>query len=74
MAAAYIEHRPHPLDKHAEPTHYVIIVEGKEVGSFKTQREAKDGACKRGYDPVHVARVRNLQDRRVPDHWRKDPC
>jgi hypothetical protein len=74
MTAAFIEHRPHPASAGADTTHFVIIADGKEVGSFKTQEEAKDAACKRGYRPVHVARVRHLQNRDNPDHWRMDPC
>ncbi len=75
MAAAYVEHRPYHSSEYAPTTHFVVIVEGIEVGgTFKTQREAKDYACSRGYRPVHVARVRHLQDRSQPAHWRVDPC
>ncbi len=74
MAAAYIEHRPKSTDSTAATTHFVVVTGGKEQGSFKTQKEAKDKACSDGHDPVHVARVRHLQDRDKPDHWRKDPC
>jgi hypothetical protein len=75
MPAAYIEHRPHASSEHVATSHYVIIVNGKEVhGEFKTQKAAKDKACAEKYDPVHVARQRHLQDRAQPAHWRKDPC
>ena len=75
MAAAYIEHRPKSTDEDAATSHYVIVVDGVEKhGDFKTQKAAKDRACDEGYRPVHVARVRHLQDRDKPDHWRKDPC
>jgi hypothetical protein len=74
MPAAYVEHRPLSTSPTADVTHYAIIVSGVEVGSFKTQKEAKDAACRAGYSPVHVARVRHLQNRDIPDHWRKDPC
>jgi hypothetical protein len=74
VAAAYIEHRPKSTDKNAATTHHVVVVDGKESGSLKTQKEAKDKACSDGYRPVHVARERHLQDRDKPDHWRKDPC
>ena len=75
MAAAYIEHRPKSTDQSAATKHYVIVTGGKETGTeFSTQKAAKDKACAAGYDPVHVARVRHLQDRDKPDHWRKDPC
>ena len=75
MAAAYIEHRPKSTDPKADVSHYVIVTGGAEKhGEFKTQKAAKDKACAEGYDPVHVARVRHLQDRDNPDHFRKDPC
>ena len=74
MPAAYIEHRPRSTSAIAEVTHYVIVVNETEVGSYKTQKEAKDAACRMAYRPVHVARVRHEQNRDIPDHWRKDPC
>lgn len=75
MSAAYIEHRPLASSEHATTTHYVIVVNGREVhGNFNTQSAAKDRACREGYRPVHVARVRHLQNRDQPDHWRSDPC
>ena len=74
MPAAYIEHRPKSTDEKAEVSHYVIVADGKEVGSFKTQKEAHDKACADKYHPVHTARVRHLQDGSTPGHWRVDPC
>lgn len=75
MAAAYIEHRPHATSEYEKTSHYVILVDGKEVnGRFDTQKEAKDSACNSGYRPVLVARQRHLQDRAQPAHWRSDPC
>jgi len=74
MPAAYIEHRPHASSEYAPTSHYVIIVNGTEIGSYGTQSAAKNAACAAGYSPVHVARQRHLQDRSQPAHWRKDPC
>jgi hypothetical protein len=74
MTAAFIEHRPKSPDPQTATSHFVIVVSGKEVGSYRTQKDAKDKACSDGYRPVHVARVRHLQDRDQPDHWRVDPC
>jgi len=75
MAAAYIKHKPYASSEHTPTSHYVIVVDGKEVGGeFDTQSAAKKAACNKGYRPVHVARVRHLQDRDVPAHWRVDPC
>jgi len=74
MPAAYIEHRPKSTDKNAGTTHHAVVVDGKDVAEYKTQKEAKDAACKAGYRPVHVARERHLQNRDNPDHFRIDPC
>ena len=74
MAAAYIEHRPHATSEHDKDSHYVIVVDGKDHGSFETQSAAKTSACKSGYSPIHVARERHLQDKKNPAHWRHDPC
>lgn len=75
MAAAYVEHRPHTSSEHVPTSHYVVIVNGTQVGSnFSTQNAAKTYACNTGYRPVHVARQRHLQDRAQPAHWRVDPC
>ena len=70
MSAAFIEHRPLASDPQAASTHHAVVVNGKEVKSFKTQREAADWAKQEGYRPIHVARERHLQNRDVPDHWR----
>jgi hypothetical protein len=72
MSAAYIEHRPHATSENYPTSHFVIVVNGEDYGKFKTQRAATDAAYEAGYSPVHVARVRHLQDRRVPAHWRVD--
>ena len=75
MAASYVEHRPHASSEHTPTSHYVVIVNEKEVGgNFATQSQAKNYACKNEHRPVHVARQRHLQDRRQPAHWRIDPC
>jgi hypothetical protein len=70
MAAAYIEHRPLASDPHAGTAHHAVVVNGREIRDFKTQREAAEWAKAQGYTPVHVARERHLQNREVPDHWR----
>jgi hypothetical protein len=74
MTAAFIEHRPKSSDPQAATSHYVIVANGQEHGNFSTQQAAKQKACDDGYRPVHVARVRHLQDRDQPAHWRVDPC
>ena len=74
MTAAFVEHRPKSSDPTAGTSHYVVVVNGQDTGNFSTQKAAKDKACSDGYRPVHVARVRHLQDRAQPAHWRVDPC
>jgi hypothetical protein len=39
------------------------------LGSFTTQSDAIEWAKKRGHRPL-VARVRHLNDKKTPDHWR----
>jgi hypothetical protein len=75
MAASFVEHRPHATSENVPTSHYVVIVNGAQVGSnFTTQLAAKNYACNNGHRPVHVARQRHLQDRSQPAHWRVDPC
>ena len=75
MPAAYIEYRPKSTDRNQAVSHFVIVVDHAEKhGTFPTQKAAHDRACNEGYRPVHVARVRHLQNRDKPDHWRQDPC
>ena len=42
---------------------------GKPQAGFKTQEEAIVGAKRQGHHPL-VARVRHLNDKDKPDHWR----
>jgi len=39
------------------------------IKGFKTQKEAIDKARAMGHSPL-VARVRHLNDKNKPDHWR----
>jgi hypothetical protein len=42
------------------------------LATFGTQEEAITWSKRNHPDkPLHVARVRHLSDKRVPDHWRK---
>lgn len=74
MTAAFVEHRPRSTDPDTVTAHYTVVVDGRDNGTFQTQAAAKDKACLDGHRPVHVARVRHLQDRDTPAHWRVDPC
>jgi hypothetical protein len=60
MSAAYIEHRPLASQAHQSTTHHAVVVDGKEIQNFKTQKEAADWAIAQGHKPVHVARDRHL--------------
>ena len=49
---------------------YVVETQGDQVlGTFSTQKEAIDWSKEEGHTP-HVARVRHLNDKKRPDHWR----
>ena len=49
---------------------YVIKDQADRIfAAFKTLREAIDWAKENGHKP-HIARVRHLNDKRMPDHWR----
>ena len=70
MANVYIEARPKgrpegsPIDGYAVEDHANHV-----LATFKTQREAIDWAKKQRHAPL-VARVRHVNDRKRPDHWR----
>ena len=63
MANVFIE----PVDD----GHFIIEhADGaKDSRHFKTQKEAIDHAKSQGHHPL-VARVRHLNDKKIPDHWR----
>ena len=71
MANVYIEARPkgrHPDDS---PIDDFVVEDHADhiLAAFKTQREAIAWAQKEGHSPL-VARVRHLNDKKKPDHWR----
>jgi hypothetical protein len=70
MLTVYIEARPHgPADQDAI-THYVAENDAGEVlGVFGTQVEAIDWAKRQGYTAL-LARLPQLNDKRIPYHWR----
>lgn len=66
----YIEARPKGRPEGTHIDDYVIEDHADRVlGTFKTQKEAIDWTTKNGYHPL-VARVRHLNDKKIPDHWR----
>jgi hypothetical protein len=70
MANVYIEARPkgraegEPIDDYAVEDHadHVLM-------TFRSQQGAIAWARSKGYRPL-VARVRHLNDKKIPDHWR----
>ena len=72
MANVYVEARPKGRPEGSYIDDYVVEDYGDHVlGTFKTQREAINWAKTNGHAPL-VARVRNLNDKKKPHHWRAD--
>jgi hypothetical protein len=70
MANVYIEARPKGRPENSPIEDYVVEDHADHaLGTFKTQREAIDWAKGMGHHPL-IARVRNLNDKKKPDHWR----
>jgi hypothetical protein len=70
MANVYVEPRPKGRPEGSRIDDYVVVDHADHVlGTFKTQREAIDWAKAEGHHPL-VARVRHLNDKKKPDHWR----
>lgn len=66
----YIEARPRGRPEGSHVDDYVVEDHADHVlQTFKTQREAIEWAKAQGHRPV-VARVRHLNDKKVPGHWR----
>lgn len=71
MANVFVEARPKGKKEDQPITDYVVEEHADKVlHTTKTQREAIEWAKQNGHTP-HVARVRHLNDRAKPDHWRK---
>ena len=70
MANVYIEARPKGRQEGSPITDYVVEDHADHpLGSFRTQHEAILWAKGAGHRPL-VARVRHLNDKKIPDHWR----
>lgn len=70
MANVFIEARPkgRPAGTHIDD--YDVETAGDTVlERFFTQQSAIDWAKSQGHTP-HIARVRHLNDKKQPDHWR----
>jgi hypothetical protein len=72
MAIVYVEARPKGQPEGSPITDYVVEDQADHVlATYHTQKEAIDWAKKNGHSP-HVARVRHLNNKKNPDHWRAD--
>ena len=70
MANVYGEARPKGRPEGNPITDYVVEDHADNVlSTFKTQKEGLDWAKSKGHAPL-VARVRHLNDKKKPDHWR----
>lgn len=70
MRNVYVEARPKGRQEGTAIDDYVVEDHADHVlGTFATQKEAIEWAKSEGHAPL-VARVRHLNDRKKPDHWR----
>ncbi|WP_263419309.1 hypothetical protein [Terriglobus albidus] len=70
MANVYVEARPKGRPEGSRIDDYVVEGHSDNVlGTFRTQKEGIDWAKARGHHPL-VARVRHLNNKKIPDHWR----
>jgi hypothetical protein len=70
MANVYIEACPKGYREGTPITNFVVEDHaGSALGAFKTQRGAIEWAKSEGHSPL-VARVRDVNDKKSPDHWR----
>jgi hypothetical protein len=70
MANVFVEPRPKGRPEGSPITDYVVEDHADHV--LHTSQTQKDGiawAKQNGHTP-HVARVRHLNDKKKPDHWR----
>ncbi len=70
MASVYVEALPKGRPEGSPIEDYVVEDHRDNVlHTSKTQRESIDWAKTQGHSPL-VARVRHLNDKKKPDHWR----
>jgi hypothetical protein len=70
MANVYVEARPKGRPEGTRIDDYVVEDHADHVlHTCRTQHEAIEWAKRNGHHPL-VARVRHLNNKRIPDHWR----
>jgi hypothetical protein len=71
ITTVYIEPRPKGRPEGTPIADFVVEDHANHVlYTAETQQQAIDWAKRAGHRP-HVARVRDLNDKKVPDHWRE---
>jgi hypothetical protein len=71
VTIVFIEARPKGRQEGTAVEDYVVEKQGDRVlKTFKTQEEAIAWAQSEG-PSAHIARVRHLNDKKIPDHWRR---
>jgi hypothetical protein len=70
MANVYVEPRPKGRQE-GSPIDDYVVEDGADhvLKTFNTQKEAIDWAKQEGHHPL-VARVRHLNNKKMPDQWR----
>lgn len=70
MSNVYVEARPKGRPE-GSPIHDYVVEDHADnvLGTFPTQHEAINWAKSKGHHPL-VARVRHLNNKKIPDHWR----
>jgi hypothetical protein len=70
VANVYVEARPKGRAEGTYIDDYVVDDHaGSVLATTRTQLDAINWAKARGHNPL-VARVRHLNDKKIPDHWR----
>jgi hypothetical protein len=70
MANVFVEPRPKGRPEGSGIEDFVVEDHADHIlTTVKTQREAIDWARNNGHSPF-VARVRHMNDKKKPDHWR----
>jgi hypothetical protein len=69
MTNVFIEPRPKGRHEGDPISDYVVEDTKRVLHTERTQEAAVEWAKKNGHAP-HVARVRHLNDKDKPDHWR----
>jgi hypothetical protein len=71
MAVVYVEALPKGKSEDSPVTDYVVEDHADKVlATFRTRGDAIFWAKRHGHTP-QVARVRHLNDKKRPDHWRE---